>query len=236
MPKLVLMNAKGRSFAALAAYLGEHLGYRVRRNVSHIVGRYSIWGSVPVDKVVQFQRFANHGISSPMFVTALSGVVLLPSRLVVVRELTQASEGRGITICDKNNCVIEAPLYTEYIPKKKEFRVHIWDNEVIDVQEKRKKRDFEDERDTQVRNKANGYVFCRINVVEPDDLRGLALAAVGAIERTSGAVDVIWNERLNKCFVLEVNSRPGMEGQTLEKYADAILAEYHSTIKRNENE
>jgi D-alanine-D-alanine ligase-like ATP-grasp enzyme len=118
-----------------------------------------------------------------------------------------------------------APLYTEYIPKKKEFRVHVWNNEVIDVVEKRKKKSFENERDTQVRNTANGYVFCRDNVVEPDDLRNLAVRAVQSLERTYGAVDIIWNERQNKSFVLEVNSRPGMQGTTVKKYADAILKE-----------
>jgi len=33
----------------------------------------------------------------------------------------------------------------------------------------------------------------------------------------------IWSEKQNKCFVLEVNSRPGMEGTTVEKYAAAII-------------
>lgn len=116
-----------------------------------------------------------------------------------------------------------APLYVEYIVKKKEFRVHVWNNEVIDVAEKRKRSGYTEERDAFVRNTANGYVFCRTNVIEPTDLRPLALSAVSALGRSYGAVDVIYNEKQNKCFVLETNSRPGMEGTTVEKYSDAIL-------------
>ena len=91
--------------------------------------------------------------------------------------------------------------------------------------EKRKKKSYENERDTQVRNTANGYVFCRDNVSVPDDLRDLAVRAVQSLGRTYGAVDIIWNERQNKSFVLEVNAKPGMVGTTVEKYANAILRE-----------
>ena len=142
---------------------------------------------------------------------------------MVARTLTNSSEGRGITIFNKGDIPPLAPLYTEYIPKKKEFRVHVWSNEVIDVSEKRKKSGYTEERNTQVRNTANGYVFCRNGVVEPDGMRQLALDAVAALGRTYGAVDIIWNEKRNMCYVLEVNSRPGMEGTTVEVYANAIL-------------
>ena len=37
-----------------------------------------------------------------------------------------------------------------------------------------------------------------------------------------GAVDLIWNEHENKCYVLEVNSAPGIEGTTLQQYVTAF--------------
>ena len=40
-----------------------------------------------------------------------------------------------------------------------------------------------------------------------------------------GAVDIIWNELENKCYVLEINTAPGLEGTTLVKYTEAILKE-----------
>jgi glutathione synthase/RimK-type ligase-like ATP-grasp enzyme len=49
------------------------------------------------------------------------------------------------------------------------------------------------------------------------------LAAVSALGLDFGAVDIIWNEREDKCYVLEVNTAPGLQGSTLENYANAIM-------------
>jgi D-alanine-D-alanine ligase-like ATP-grasp enzyme len=35
-----------------------------------------------------------------------------------------------------------------------------------------------------------------------------------------GAVDVIWNEKEDKYYVLEVNTACGLEGTTLDKYVE----------------
>lgn len=51
----------------------------------------------------------------------------------------------------------------------------------------------------------------------------MALAACNALGLESGAVDIIWNEKENKCYVLEVNTAPGICGITTKKYTDAIL-------------
>jgi D-alanine-D-alanine ligase-like ATP-grasp enzyme len=37
-----------------------------------------------------------------------------------------------------------------------------------------------------------------------------------------GAVDVIWNEKQQRAYVLEVNTAPGLEGQTVDDYARGI--------------
>lgn len=225
MTKVVLVadSPRGNGLKALSQELSKRLGYKVfcvtpnrvrrRKPVLFLSGR---------NKLDQFQRYKTASVSSPDFCTRLDQVPTLDTKKVVVRSLLNASEGRGITIVNKEECTQQAPLYTAYIPKKKEFRVHVWNNEVIDVQEKRRKRGLE-QKEFQVRNTANGYVFCREGVVEPDDLRPLALAAVSALERSYGAVDIIWNEKQNRCFVLETNSRPGLMGTTVQKYADAIM-------------
>jgi hypothetical protein len=169
------------------------------------------------------EAFKRGNVPCPDFVTNSAAVADLNCTKVVARQVINGSEGVGIIVFDKGTEVPPAPLYTAYVPKRKEFRVHIWNGEVIDVQEKRKKQGFNGDRNTFVRNTNNGYVFCRTDVVEPTDLRSIAVNAVTAIQRDYGAVDVIWNETQNKCYVLEVNSRPGMEGTTVDIYANAIL-------------
>jgi len=225
-PRLVLTAPKigGKGFKLLADKLSEKVGYRVYRVVpARVRNRTAVVFSQGVDKIDQFRHFERFQVSHPSFSVGVGGLDAITSKRIVARRLTNASEGRGITVFERGANVPPAPLYVEYIVKKKEFRVHVWNNEVIDVAEKRKRRGYDEERDAFVRNTANGYVFCRTNVVEPDGLRPLALSAVRALNRSYGAVDVIWNGKQNKCFVLEVNSRPGMEGTTVEKYAEAIL-------------
>jgi hypothetical protein len=221
---LVANNIKSRGLKALANKLSERVGYRVYRvGATRIRNRIPICFLHGIDKRQQMELFSTRNVSAPGYSFSRDGCLSFECSRIVARALTNSSEGRGITIFNKGDTPPPAPLYTEYIPKKKEFRVHVWNNEVIDVSEKRKKSGYEAERNTQIRNTANGYVFCRTNVVEPDGLRQLALDAVAALGRTYGAVDIIWNEKRDKCYVLEVNSRPGMEGTTVEIYANAIL-------------
>jgi carbamoylphosphate synthase large subunit len=227
MPKLVIAteDMKSRSLKALSKRLSEELGYRVYRVLPNRVrARVSVRFPAGVDKRDQLRAFHENGIPAPAYALARHEAQEFPPGLIVIRQLTNAHSGRGITIHDRgdDDYIPDAPLYTLYIKKKKEFRVHVWNNKVIDVQQK-KKRAGQTPVDTQVRNHANGYVYCRDNIVVPDDLYGVALAAVAAIGRTNGAVDVIWNEKQNKSYVLEVNSRPGLEGTTLDKYTQAIV-------------
>lgn len=221
---LVSENTKSRGLKALANSLSQKVGYRVYRvTPPRVRNRIGICFNRGIDKRNQFQRFTNSSVNCPRYTLNRDSISRFDSKWVVARTLTNASEGRGITIFNKDDTPPPAPLYTEYISKKKEFRVHVWNNEVIDVAEKRKKKGYEADRNTKIRNTANGYVFCRTGVVEPNGIRQLALDAVSALDRTYGAVDIIWNEKRDKCYVLEVNSRPGMEGTTVEKYANAIL-------------
>lgn len=224
MPKIVLVSHNIRSAAlkALSAELTQQLRYRVYRvTPDRVRRRKPIWFKGGIDKVVQLQAFKDAGVPCPAFCTNLQGVPYLGSKRVVVRALTNSSEGRGITICKSEECVQVAPLYTAYIPKDAEYRVHVWDEKVIDIQQKKKKRGGE--ADALVRNTANGYVFCRGDIVPPDGVADIALGAVKALGRTYGAVDVIHSKKLNSMFVLEVNSRPGMQGTTIQKYANAII-------------
>lgn len=225
-PKLVLAadSTRGLGLKALADKLTEKVGYRVLRvTPDRIRNRPHFRFLRGLDKIEQFRLFRQGQCPCPNSATNVAGIASFGYKRVVARTLTNSSEGRGIVVFEKGTTPPAAPLYVEYIPKQKEFRVHVLYNAVTDVAEKRKKRSHEGEREQFVRNTANGYVFCRTNISEPADLRECALTAVRSLGREYGAVDVIWNEKLNKCFVLEVNSRPGMEGTTVEKYANAIL-------------
>ncbi len=133
--------------------------------------------------------------------------------------------GDGIIIVEPSNIVPPAPLYTKYVFKVKEWRVHVVNGKVIDTQQKI--RDPDKEPVTwKVRSHANGFIFVRGNIGPNISRDELAIAAVSALGLDFGAVDIV-EDKAGKLFVLEVNTAPGLEGQTVESYA-AAFKEYAS--------
>lgn len=229
MPKkfvLVPNNMGSRGAKALAETLSKKLGYKVLRvKAGRERGRPSFKLQPGTAKDVQMAAFQRSDVPAPES-TRDSNVArtwIAAGDSVMCRRLLRASEGRGIVVAETAEQLVSAPLYTRYVKKKAEFRVHVLNGQVIDVQAKRKRKGFEGERDTKVRNLANGYVFCRDGIVEPTNLRETAIKATVALGYNLGAVDIAFNERNNRLVVLEVNANPGMQGTTLEKYAEAIV-------------
>lgn len=225
---VVPQNMGSKGARALATALSAKVGHTVYRcRPGGEKGRIAFRLREGTDKLTQFRKFEEHHVSSPPYTTD-ARVARQWGSVVVCRTVLRGSEGRGIVVAETPDQIVAAPLYTQYVKKKKEFRVHVLNGTVIDVQEKRRRSDFDGQRDVRIRNVANGYVFCRNDVVEPAGLRDLAIAATQAVDYSLGAVDIVYNEHSRSLFVLEVNSTPGMEGTTVEKYADAIAAWYRS--------
>lgn len=143
-------------------------------------------------------------------------------RTVVVRHLTRASGGRGIEIV-KGGGVPTAPLYTRYIKKHDEYRVHVFNDTVIDTQKKLRKLGVPDSAvDWRIRNTAGGFIFAREGIDTNSRRNLICRAAVAALGLDFGAVDVIYNAHHNQYYVLEINTAPGLEGTTLDIYSDRI--------------
>lgn len=230
MAKLVLVpNNRGSSAARdLAKVLSEKVGHKVWLVRPDRIGhRTPFMLRSGTDKLTQLQRFENAGVAHPIYTTDRRvAVSWLPDTPVVCRTVLHGSQGVGIIIGEDERSVVDAPLYTQYFKKKREYRVHVLNGEVIDVQEKRARAGFDGKRDTRIRNLANGYVFCRDAIVEPAGLRELAIRATQSLDYALGAVDIAYNEHHDNLVVFEVNSNPGMQGTTLQKYADAITTWY----------
>ena len=175
-----------------------------------------------VNKLKAFKLFENSGISHPKWTTDHEEANKFKGD-VVCRSILTGFGGAGIDIHPAGNVPQGYKLYVEYKKKKHEYRVHVFMGKVIDITHKRKRRGFEG-RNNQVRNYHNGWVYCRENLEVPKDMEQLAIDAVNAVGLDFGAVDIIYNEKENKCYVLEVNTAPGLEGTTLENYANAITS------------
>lgn len=140
---------------------------------------------------------------------------------VVCRTTLTGHSGQGIIIPQGDDPMPDAPLYTRYVPKKDEYRVHVWRGRVIDFAMKKRRRDMEVSNEY-VRSYHLGWVFVRGDVSLPDTVGALALRAITALGLDFGAVDIVVDKRTGAPRVLEINTAPGLTGTTLTRYADAI--------------
>ena len=174
-----------------------------------------------INKLLAFYSFKENNVSHVEFTEDKDiAQSWLKDGEVVCRKLLSSYEGKGIVVASTPEELVNAPLYTRYKKKKAEYRVHVFDGKVIDIQQKRKKKDVEI--NNQIRNTAGGWVFCRENLDPPTDLLSTSISAVAALGLDFGAVDIIYNQKENKCYVLEINTAPGIEGTTVTKYINAI--------------
>lgn len=171
--------------------------------------------------------FAEAGVPQPDYTTdrVLAQTWVEEGHTVVERRLLRGSAGRGIRLVNPpDGSVGPAPLYTKYVKKALEYRIHVFKGEVIDVQQKKRRLDVPDEEvNYQIRNHANGWVFARDGVVPPTSVTDAAIAAVASLGLDFGAVDIGYNIHREAPAVYEVNTAPGLEGSTLDAYYSALI-------------
>ena len=161
---------------------------------------------------------------------------LRDNHLLFARTKLQGSGGEGIVEVPSVGslvCLPEGTLLVKYVKKKSEFRVHIADGVVIDTQEKRKRTNVPlEQMNWRIRSADNGFVFCRQELRTPKGLHDEALKAFAVTGLDFGAVDVIYNEKQNKSYVLEVNTAPGLEGTTLLNYQNYFQKKLNLTVEQ----
>jgi hypothetical protein len=166
-------------------------------------------------------------VSIPQYTTSRSTAKMIASHgdILVLRHKLTGNSGEGIELIEDFNrdtdIMPAAPLYVVYIPKKQEYRVHVANGKVVDLQRKARRHDIADaDINWRIRNHDNGFIFARNDLHVPRDVSRQAILACKAIGLDFGAVDIIYNDRQQRAFVLEINTAPGLTGQTLEGYAE----------------
>lgn len=145
---------------------------------------------------------------------------------IVCRRVLSGHSGAGIVIADTPDQLVSAPLYTRYIKKEHEYRIHVGlvDGNYVIISRQRKARSHDvpdDQVDWRIRNHANGFIFARNETHSaPNSADLAAIRAVQHLGLDFGAVDVVHNSRENRSYVLEVNTAPGLEGTTLTEYVE----------------
>jgi glutathione synthase/RimK-type ligase-like ATP-grasp enzyme len=220
-----------------AIYLNPEVDHLVDGTVinwgnSQPKGMVSNWINSPAkirisnNKLLAFQKLKEHNVSIPDFTTSTEEAQAWVNNghLVFARTKLSGHSGDGIVVCDANTPIPNAPLLVKYVKKAAEYRVHVAFGEVIDEQAKRKRKDFNGEVSNQIRSHQNGWVYCRKGFLNDGRRNEVAIASVAALGLDFGAVDIIYNQKKDQYYVLEVNTAPGLEGETLFIYFNTFYS------------
>lgn len=188
---------------------------------------YNKHTDLATNKIGSFETCTLAGLSTVPWTTEkdIANEWLTQGKTVVARATVTGHSGMGITIHSNiMDTLPDVPLYTQYVKKTYECRIHVFKGTVIDAQIK-KKRQGEENVDTRVRNAHTGWVYCRIDYTPDPRAKELAIAAVAAVNLDFGAVDLIYNQHYDTFYILEINTAPGLEGTTLLNYTNAFIGD-----------
>jgi len=191
-----------------------------------------------VDKKKAFRKFREHGVSIPEFTEDKETATqwLEAGQMVFARTRLHDHSGRGIVIMDPefpDTWEVTAELFVKYVPKKDEYRIHVLNGQIIDIQRKGLRAELRGSEgiNYKIRNLSNGFIYVRNDSNEtplissasvPQIVKDVGIAGVQALGLDFGAADVIYNEKSRRAYILEVNSAPGLSGSTVTNYAEAF--------------
>lgn len=177
--------------------------------------------AVAANKLRAFQELQANGVRVPPFTTEKESTT---DGMWLARTTLVGSGGDGIVVLREGDPRVDAPLYSKYVKKREEYRVHVMNSEPIFVQQKKRRLEVEQTRDqTLIRNHDNGWVFAIQNVELGEEALREAVRAVTALNLDFGAVDLIIGREDGLPYVLEVNTAPGLASPSLiEAYAKSL--------------
>lgn len=228
--RLLCTDVKSESAARLANKLSERVGYKVYRSNEVVPNRKHIRYGDQRDKLTQYRWFQKNKLNFPWFNESKdeAAAQIMAGGTIVCRTLLQGQEGHGIVIADTIEELVDAKVYVEYRPKDREYRVNLFEGKVVNVREKLKKIGYvpPEHADPRIRNVEGGYVYCIPKRPVPNDILNTAIVASRITDSDIVGVDVAYNSKTQRHFLLEVNSAPSLEGVTVKDFAEIIFNEY----------
>ncbi len=161
---------------------------------------------------------------------------------VVCRHKLRGHSGDGIEIVNHNDYIRNGglpncPLYTRYVKKSREHRVHMYrnaDNTCDFIWQEKKRRADCAEPDWAIRNYENGFIYAIEDVHKPTHWRDIEKSLEQIVQMQFSATDIITPNSTNHRtmreagpMVLEVNSAPGIQSPTL---LDWYVEHFNGTI------
>ncbi len=200
-----------------------------------------------INKLETFKCLTEAKVPTPKWTTEPDEVRkwLKKEHSVLARKNLTGAGGAGIHLIVPGGDLPQCGLYVRNYPKTHEFRVHVFDGQVIDFTEKKAKLDDNGNpvvSDRLVRNHDNGWVFAHdglsVDGAGREAIGRTSMDAVRALGLLFGAVDILaileppnlqGVRTLKSAVVCEVNTAPGLENtQTIQAYRDAILRKHRN--------
>jgi hypothetical protein len=201
-----------------------------------------------IDKRIAWRTFSRDNILTPKYIIGDPNIELGDGidqraqlleelgnpRHVVVRSTVKGSRGTGISIysyqsfLEGDDLPDTAKAVVEYMPKRREFRSHIFYNPYgatyeFTIREKLRRRGAAV--DNMVRNHDNNWIFAANFPISTDlsnRIYDLSIGVVSALGLDFAGIDIIYNERRDSLYVLEANTAPGLVASTLQFYGHCI--------------
>lgn len=176
------------------------------------------------NKITQYMKFAANDVPSMEFTTDAEEAIERFGFPFLCRSATGFG-GRGISVADTADQVVQADMYVKYQKKTREFRVHYSCGSMLIFEKKMMARERRPEGfDARIRNHDNGWVFCNYEGIDEErvEIQELAQKAVDCVGYDFAGVDIGFHPSRG-LFVFEVNSQPGCNENTVQWYADSIL-------------
>ncbi len=224
--RLVCASLSSESAKLLSQALTDTGTYRVFRSRLPRAGRNNIIYGDQRDKLTQYKYFLENKLNFPRFTESKEEALdMCMNTPVVCRTLLRARAGKGIVIADTPEQIVDAPVYVAYHKKTAEYRVNLYRGEVVCIREKRLRKGYErpEGQDYRVRSHDNGYVFCEPLVPVSHEAIAMCIKASAITNSDIVGIDLAYHKPTNYYFLLEVNSAPGMQGDTIDRYVKAII-------------
>jgi len=171
------------------------------------------------DKYLMIRRLSEGGVPVPDF-----GEPPIPPFPVFLVSRNHTGGGGKVFVFDSAEVTpylrwIDWVYWTKYIPKIREYRVHVFNGDTYSQRKVcRSELVASDPTFLLLRNHTRGWVFT--SAEPPSEVLEVSTRAVEVLGLDFGAVDVATTPEGIKVF--EVNTAPGLGGETLEWYANHI--------------
>lgn len=145
---------------------------------------------------------------------------LSAGHVVIARTKLEAAKGQGLVVCKNPLDIPDAKLYTVKVSSTEEYRVYMFNGEVLDARVKLLAQNKQPDSDGM--RYGEQYEFCPLRRELPEDVKEQARRAIKKTGLLTGGVDVLFDSTTETATVLEVNTAPYVGEGTAEKYAEAL--------------